>query len=370
MRAVAPESAALFAEKYRSHPALFSYYLCDEPSHSSPSAASEAPVLARATEILHRLDPNHPTHALVIPWCASNVYRYRDVVDVLSADHYVVRGAKDNPVLWEVWRASEALRRSATDGQVSIFTPLAGGNITREENWAQAYMCLAAGAGGIMWFEFGGAQGRWADFIELGKELRSIEEFLVGVELEKGLAFAGDAVDLQSDKTLYPGFRQIRGIGRASAKETALITVNVTPLDAKDVRITAPFLAHARRARVLFESREVAVAPDGVITDSFRGLERHVYVVGGVPDGVKPRPEPKPGGPHVTGAGAAWRSAAGGMRERSAVELERERLIAAEVGKAEDALARGDRDAARRILEGILRRFPDAQEIRERLRSL
>ena len=149
-----PKSAVLFARKYRNHPALFSYYVCDEPNHSSPSAASEPPVLARATQLLHQADPRHLTQTGVIPWCSSGVYRYRDTVDILSADQYSVRGTRDNAELWLVYRANEALRRSATDGQVNIFIPLAPRNITHEENWAQAYMCVAAGAGGILWFPF------------------------------------------------------------------------------------------------------------------------------------------------------------------------------------------------------------------------
>ena len=308
LRSVAPDSAVYFAQKYKDHPALFSYYLCDEPDHASPSATSEAPVIARATQILREADPNHPTQALVIPWCSSNIYRYRDTVDILSADRYAVRGTKDNAELWTVYRANMAMKQSATDGQVNIFTPLARGNITREENWSQAYMCVVAGAGGIMWFHFGGAKARWDDFLELGQELRSIEEFLVGVALERGLAFENDTLpEFKSGRTVHKNFRQIRGIGHASADRTALITVNITPNPARNVRITAPFLAHAKEARVMFEDRTVTVA-NGVIIDNYAGLERHVYVVDGIPNGVEPRPVPEVGGPHVTSAGAAWRS--------------------------------------------------------------
>jgi len=357
MRAIAPECAARFAKKYKDHPALFAYYLCDEPDHASPSATSEAPVLARATEILHALDPNHPTHALVIPWCASNIYRYRDVVDVLSADRYAVKGTANNNELWTVWRANDAMRRSGTEGQPNIFTPKAQGNITREENWAQAYMCVAAGAAGIMWFEFGGAQRKWSDFVELGKELRSIEHFLVGVELEKGLAFRGDG-------------GAVKGIGRASRAKTALITVNTKPAALTGVKITAPFLSHARSAKVMFENRTVPVR-GGVITDDFEGLERHVYVVDGIPRGVKQRPVPKPGGAHVTDAGKAWRIDIGAVfTGRSAAETARDRYMEAETRKAEAAIERGDKATARRIYQRMLGRYPDAQDIKERLRSM
>lgn len=356
-RALAPEAAARFARKYKDHPALFSYYLCDEPDHSSPSACAEPPVLARAREVIREIDPNHPTQATIIPWCSSNLYAFRDVVDISGGDRYAVKGTKDNGELWTVWRANETLRRSALDGEVNIFIPRASPEITREENWAQAYMCIVGGAGGILWFESDGAQAKWDDFLALGRELRSIEEFLVGVELEKGLFFQGDN-------------GQLRGIGRAAADRTALIVVNLKPQPVRNATIVAPFLAHARRAQVLFESRTVPVK-NGVIGDSFAGLERHVYVVDGVPAGVTPRPVPQPGGPHVTAAGEAWRVDVGGpIRGRSQAEVERERFMEKHIGLAEQALRRGDKAEARRIYESILERYPDAQDIRERIRSM
>jgi len=130
------------------------------------------------------------------------------------------------------------------------------------------------------------------------------------------------------------------------------------------------FLSHARTATVLFENRTVPVSA-GVIIDSFGGLERHVYVVDGIPPGVTQRPVARPGGPHVTDAGKTWRiDASGPIRGRSQVELQRERFMEREIEKAEQALRRGDRAEARRIYEGILECYPDAQNIRERLRSM
>jgi hypothetical protein len=65
---------------------------------------------------------------------------------------------------------------------------------------------------------------------------------------------------------------------------------------------------------------------DGVIVDSYAGLERDVYVVEGVPQGVAPRPVPKVGGPHVAGAGAAWRQVADSAEGRPTEQLQGGRL--------------------------------------------
>ncbi len=371
LRAVAPDNVGYFAQKYKNHPALFTYYLCDEPDHRSPSATSEAPVIARATQILKKADPAHPTQALVIPWCASNIYRYRDTVDILSADRYAIKGMKDNNELWTVYRVNMAVKLSATEGQVNIFTPMAGRGITRAESWAQAYMCVAAGAGGIMWFEFNGAQRKWNDFLDLGKELRSIEEFLVGVALERDLTFENDVLpEFTTGSTVLKDFKQIRGIGRAGKDKTALITVNLTPHPAENVRITAPFLAHADRAAVIFENRTIPVK-NGLIVDTYTGLERHVYVVDGLPEGVKQRPVPKVGGPYVTDSGATWRlQTTGKVRGRLAEELARDRFMQSELKKANDLLQKGDKEGACRVLRAVLDRYPDAQDVRERIRVI
>jgi hypothetical protein len=146
--------------------------------------------------------------------------------------------------------------------------------------------------------------------------------------------------------------------------------VNVTPHPAEGVKIHAPFLAHAQVATVAFEDRTVPVK-DGVIVDNFGGLERHVYIVKGIADGIRKRPVPKPGGPHVFDSG--WRYddvGDGGGGEMRELEMERERYMEAQMKRAAEAIARGDRDVARRIYEEILKRYPDAQEIRERIRAL
>ena len=91
----------------------------------------------------------------------------------------------------------------------------------------------------------------------------------------------------------------------------------------------------------------------------------------GVPEGVRPRPVPKVGGPHVTDAGAAWRlGTAGALKGRSAEELERDRFMQTELGKADALLEKGDKEGARRVLRGVLERYPDAQDVLERIRVI
>ncbi|MHC4395304.1 MAG: hypothetical protein ACYS1A_06575 [Planctomycetota bacterium] len=120
----------------------------------------------------------------------------------------------------------------------------------------------------------------------------------------------------------------------------------------------------------MFEDRTVPIK-NGVIIDSFAGLERHVYVADGVPEDVKPRPVPKVGGPHVTDAGAAWRLQTSGLvKGRSAEQLERDRYMQAELKKADELLEKSDKQGALRVLRAVLKRYPDAQDVRERIRVI
>jgi len=47
-----------------------------------------------------------------------------------------------------------------------------------------------------------------------------------------------------------------------------------------------------------------------------------------------------------------------------------ERFIEAQVKKAGQLLEKGDKEGARRVLQGILERYPDAQQIHERIRVI
>jgi hypothetical protein len=50
--------------------------------------------------------------------------------------------------------------------------------------------------------------------------------------------------------------------------------------------------------------------------------------------------------------------------------VERERFIEAQSKQADELLGKGDRAGARQVLQGILDRYPEAQQIRERIRTL
>ena len=67
--------------------------------------------------------------------------------------------------------------------------------------------------------------------------------------------------------------------------------------------------------------------------------------------------------------GSSW-TASKGSSGRSEAEIERDRFIGQETRKADELLEKGDKTGARRVFEGILERYPDAQQIRERIRVI
>ena len=142
-RALAPNAAAALCASTRNIPR------CSvTTSAMSRTTAVHPPFRSRPCrrerEVIRQIDPDHPTQNTIIPWNPAAIYRFRDAVDISGGDRYVVKGTKDNEDLWQVWQTDETFRRSALDGEPNIFIPLAShvGKITREESWAQAYMCI------------------------------------------------------------------------------------------------------------------------------------------------------------------------------------------------------------------------------------
>ena len=55
---------------------------------------------------------------------------------------------------------------------------------------------------------------------------------------------------------------------------------------------------------------------------------------------------------------------------RSPDDLERDQFMQIELKKAEELLEKGDKEGTLRVLRAILDRYPDAQDVRERIRVI
>ena len=149
---------------YASHPALFGYFLTDEPN------ASAFPLLGAVTQYLLKKDPKHVPYVNLFPNYASeqqlgtttyeeHVKQFIEVVKppLVSYDHYALVGDTERDVWWD---NLEVVRRQCLAHDVPfvvIILSLPHGpyrDPTEGDLRWQAYSSLAYGAKGILYFTY------------------------------------------------------------------------------------------------------------------------------------------------------------------------------------------------------------------------
>ena len=149
---------------YGSHPALYGYFLRDEPN------AADFPRLGAVNQYLLKKDPKHLPYINLFPNYASqeqlgnptyeeHVKQYIEVVKpvLVSYDHYALVGDQEREIWWD---NLETVRRQCLAHDlpfvVIILSLPHGGyrNPTEADLRWQAYTSLAYGAKGIMYFTY------------------------------------------------------------------------------------------------------------------------------------------------------------------------------------------------------------------------
>lgn len=156
--------AGLVAD-YGSHPAVYGYYVLDEPN------AELFPALAKVSQELQRQDPKHlpyinlfPTYAspeqLGTPTYAEHLDRYLSIVKpaVLSYDHYaLMKDGSDRVDYFEnlALIREYGLKYGVPPWNIVLSLPhLSYRDPTAAEMRWQAYTSLAYGMKGLMWFTY------------------------------------------------------------------------------------------------------------------------------------------------------------------------------------------------------------------------
>jgi len=261
MRAHVPWQAPEAIEELQRHPAVFGWYVCDEPDHAQWTVAP--PEMRLATRLLHEADPNHPTWTVVMPWADSNIYQYADTVDIIGTDMYPIADY-DRKVL-EVARATDTMRRSVKGERPVWMVTEATAKATPEEEYAITYLALTHGANGIIYWVFDDAHGSpeiWETMVKISLELKELTPALVSPS-------AADQ-PTAANPNIHCLAKQPKG-------QLVLLTVNASSEAQPAVQITLPGIAE-QTARVLFEDRTVSLER-GRLTDEFGPYERHVYVL-------------------------------------------------------------------------------------------
>ncbi|MFQ6097343.1 MAG: hypothetical protein ACE5O2_06395, partial [Armatimonadota bacterium] len=159
------ETLAQVVRDYADHPALYAYYVRDEPNYR------DFRNLGQICRALHQLDPNHfayvnlfPTYAnerqLGTPTYEDHVAKFLDIVRprVLSYDHYcLMKNGTDRPDFYENLEIvrRQSLRAGVPFWNIVLSTPHLAYRDPREGElrW-QAYASLVYGAKGILYFTY------------------------------------------------------------------------------------------------------------------------------------------------------------------------------------------------------------------------
>jgi hypothetical protein len=264
MRAHLPWQVVEFIEPFKDHPAVFAWYVCDEPDH--PRWTVPPPEMRLATTLLHRADPNHPTWTVVMPWADSNIYQYADTVDIIATDMYPIADYKRQ--LIRVARATDVLRRAVKGQRPVWMVTEATSKATPQEEYAITYLAVTHGANGIVYWNFNDARRNpqiWKTMVDISLELKTLTPVLVSPSSQRPVRVDNE---------------HIHFLAKEHEGKFYLLTVNASPEPQSKVRLTLPGLQDNATARVLFENRTVRMR-NGVLTDDFAGYERHVYEIEG-----------------------------------------------------------------------------------------
>lgn len=263
------EVLAPLIEKFRSHPALLSWYLTDEPS-----GEEQLEWCRRVYEYLQQQDPHHPVY---LTSCSPGEFAaYVSVTDIFAVDPYPIPKAPITMVSEWMKRAQEAaagrkpvwLIPQLHNWEAYSGRPEAGRAPTPEEERNMIYQGLVWGAKGIFYYP-------WDD----GCTGLVYEEKLQGAvkQINAELAALGPELLQCSYKLTAQNEEAHPGLYAATyegEKNIYIIAVNVTK-EGKIMSVPAPPGQNAR-ADVLFEGRSLQIA-EGKIVDRFAPLAVHVY---------------------------------------------------------------------------------------------
>ena len=170
------QRAAAAVTSYGGHPALYAYYLRDEPG------ADLYPVVGRFVRAFREADPKHLSYINLFPNYADAEQMdrptYQQYVDsfvsevrpsYISYDHYAIN--PDNTVADRYWDNLEAIRTAAQKNNIPFWNIVSA---VQRPDWAtpslatlrfQLYSSLAYGARGIGWYQyFNWPEGLGVDF--------------------------------------------------------------------------------------------------------------------------------------------------------------------------------------------------------------
>ena len=196
--------ATAVVEAVRDHPALLAWYVCDE------LALNEAPRVAARRQLLHRLDPWHPSWAVYYQY--SDLAGYTSTADILGVDPYPIvnQSSRSMELVAAHMRAARQALGSGTGGlplwvvpqahNTSLYDPaikdretlLAKSRAPSEEEMRSMSLLMAIqGARGFVFYSYFDLlkpavlpdyEKRWKELCNVGSLMRELQPFLYSDE--------------------------------------------------------------------------------------------------------------------------------------------------------------------------------------------
>jgi hypothetical protein len=251
-----------FMDKFKTEPSLLSWCVTDEPEIQSDVTPDQvAQVVARAKAV----DPRHPVFINFTP--IGPGMRYAGLPgDVMCTDLYITA----NRSIREVVDLVKVKEDRAKEKRMATWMWVVGNNLhnhyrepSAAEQEAETYGTLANGCTGIMYFD-GQVFGRkhWDKLVQLNKEIEELSPAIFSTSLPK----------------INSGNKDILVLAKRLGNKTYLFTVNISSSEYTGKFNLAQLGVKSNKAKVMFENRTLN-ADKGILSDSYKPFERHVYEI-------------------------------------------------------------------------------------------
>lgn len=269
----------------KDNPGALGYYTYDE------TKTEQIPVVFAQARILREGNPGSVTFGTLID--PRQIYRWRDVSDVVSSDPYPIGvpvGVDDAPfgatIAPPMMRTSVWTRESVRQvhGRRPVWMVLQlwrqrGEFPTYEQMRMQAYKAIINGATGILWWGFvsgPGIEGEWYnggnsqayfDFRRLSEEVMGLETVLVSTAQPDLLTSVSN-----------PG---IEVLVKKDADKIVVFASNFSegPLGSVTLTLSPNVAVGGTTVEVYGENRNLILTDSGSIADTFGPYEVHIYVL-------------------------------------------------------------------------------------------
>eukprot|EP00939_MAST-03C_sp_MAST-3C-sp1_P000398 g398.t1 len=255
-------------ERFKSHPALFAWYLADEPD----GQGIDPSLLKPKYDLIKKIDPAHP---ISMVFCAGGAANFLDALDFIMVDPYPIPNGPASSI-------TSAVDQVRALGKPVMMVPQAfgGGEAWRRtptgaEERLMTYLSVIHGAVGVQYFVrsapvgFPYAASAWSEIRKVSTELFEIAPAILNKR------FANVTVTSSNDAVHVAVFQDRDGSVVVLAANTNSSSTAGFSVDCREMTQTRVDVA-----QVTFENFEITLSSDGTLSDTLRPRGTAVYRLG------------------------------------------------------------------------------------------